>query len=86
MTTISPKPRVVIDTKANGDFFIFSDPGVEVICRAAHVPEDELFAYDRHPIPAGWLRDKPIGYLGDGSEVEKRMKLKVEEMRAEPGA
>ena len=27
------KQRVVIDFKENGDFFIYSDPEVEVICR-----------------------------------------------------
>ena len=32
----SNKPRVVINFKENGDFFIYSDPQVEVICRQVH--------------------------------------------------
>ena len=56
------KQRVVIDFKENGDFFIYSDPEVEVICRSGHAPEDELYRYGSHPIPEEWLRGKRFGF------------------------
>ena len=74
MTTL-PKPRIVVDFKANGDFFIYSDPEVEVICRSADAPDDKLYRYGHYPIPGEWLGGKPIGFLGDGSEADKKGRL-----------
>ena len=76
--TTTPMPRVVIDTRANGDFFIYSDPEVEVIVRNAHIPADELCRHGRYPIPEEWLRDKPIGFRGDGSDADGRAELIAE--------
>ena len=66
------KQRVVIDFKENGDFFIYSDPEVEVICREEHKPEDELYRYGSHPIPEEWLSGKPFGFKGDGPKTTGR--------------
>jgi hypothetical protein len=74
-TAPAPKPRVVIDFEANGSFFIYSDPEVEVICRHTHCPDDELYRYGHHPIPEEWLQGKPVGFLGDGSEADKQVQL-----------
>lgn len=58
--------RVVIDVLENGGFVVHSDPDVEVICRCAHLPEDELVRVGRRPIPDAWL-EGPVGNIGDGS-------------------
>ena len=34
--------RVIIDVQANGEFTIYSDPDVQVICHCAHIPEEAL--------------------------------------------
>ena len=81
-----PKQRVVIDFKENGDFTIYSDPLIEVICRSAHAPEDELYRYGTYPIPEEWLTDKPIGFLGDGTEDDMKAQLIGEAFRAARGA
>ena len=80
------KQRVVIDFKENGDFFIYSDPEVEVICRQVHPPGDELYRYGTYPIPEEWLRDKPVGFKGDGTEQDRRAQLIGEAFRAVRGA
>jgi hypothetical protein len=84
MTT--SKQRVVIDFEANGDFFIYSDPEVEVICRHAHCTDDELYRYGHHPIPEQWLQGKPVGYRGDGSVIEKNLERLKEIIDAARGA
>ena len=61
--------RVVIDVHADGGFTVYSDPDVQVICRCAEVPEDELAQVSHRPILEGWL-DRPIGYRGDGSVAD----------------
>ncbi len=58
--------RVVIDVRADGGFKVHSDPEVEVICRCAHLPEDDLVRMDCPVIPERWLSG-PIGFRGDGS-------------------
>jgi hypothetical protein len=68
--TASSLPRVVVDFRPNGDFIIYSDQGVEVICRNAHLPADELYRYGSKPIPEAWLADKPIGFKGDATEAD----------------
>jgi hypothetical protein len=75
LTAPNGKPRVIIDFKPNGDFVVHSDPEAEVIVRCAHAPEDELVRYGHYPIPEEWLRDKPVGFLGDGSAADKRAQL-----------
>ena len=82
--TTSPTPRVVIDFRPNGDFSIYSDPEIEVICRSAHTPEDALYRYGSHPIPEEWLRDKRFGVQGDGSEADGVMQV-IREARAGTG-
>ena len=61
--------RVVIDVHADGGFTVYSDSDVQVICRCAHAPEDELVQISHRPIPEEWL-DLPIGYSGDGSVAD----------------
>jgi len=78
----SDKARVVINFKKNGDFFIYSDPAVEVLCRETHLPGDELYRYGTYPIPEEWLHNKPVGFLGDGSEEDKKVQLIKEVFRA----
>ncbi len=41
----------------------------QVICRCAHVPEDELVQVSHSPIPERWL-SRTIGYEGDGSVAD----------------
>ena len=65
----------MIDFKKNGDFFIYSDPEVEVICREEHTPEDELYRYGTYPIPEEWLSGKPFGFKGDGTEEDRTAQL-----------
>ena len=76
------KQRVVIDFKENGDFFIYSDPEVEVICRQVHLPEDGLYRYGTYPIPEEWLSDKPIGFWGDGTEEDMKAQMIREALAA----
>ena len=40
-----PNSAIVIDFKENGNFFVYSDPEVEVICREVHMPDDELYRF-----------------------------------------
>ena len=63
--------RVVLSSivHANGDFTIYSDPDVQVICRCTQAREDELVQISHRPIPEEWL-DLPIGYSGDGSVAD----------------
>ena len=56
----------------DGDLFIYSDPEVEVICRSAHTPEDELYRYGSHPIPEEWVNGKRFGLKGDGTEEDRK--------------
>jgi hypothetical protein len=84
--TTATKPRVVIDFAPNGDFFVYSDANVEVICRHAHVPEDELYRYGHYPIPEEWLRDKPMGFRGDSSIFDQRAEVIRDAIRAARGA
>ena len=81
----SNKPRVVFNFKENGDFFIYSDPEVEVICRQVHPPGDELYRYGPHPIPEEWLRGKRFGFKGDGTEEDRKAQLIGEALRAARG-
>jgi hypothetical protein len=83
--TTTTKPRVVIDFAPNGDFFFYSDASVEVICRSAHRPDDELYRYGHHPIPEAWLRDKPFGFRGDGTKGDQVAELIGEAYRAARG-
>jgi hypothetical protein len=85
-TAATGKPRVLIDFEANGNFFIYSDPGVEVICRHAHCPEDELYLYGHHPIREEWLQGKPVGYRGDDSVIERSLEQLKEIIEAARGA
>ena len=61
--------RVLIDVQPNGAFTVYSEADVQVICRCAHVPEDELVQVRTRPIPEEWL-DGPIGHSGDGSVAD----------------
>ncbi len=61
--------RVIIDVRANGDFAVYCDRAVHVICRCAHLPEDELVRISHRPIPEDWLNG-PIGHSGDGSVAD----------------
>ena len=74
--------RVVIDAQPNGDYHVYSDPDVEVIVRCPHVSPDELYRYGHRPIPEEWLRDKQLGFRGDGSEAEELAGLIGEALRA----
>ena len=65
----------MINFKENGDFFIYSDPEVEVICRQVHPPGDELYRYGTYPIPEEWLSDKRFGFKGDGTEEDRMAQL-----------
>jgi len=69
------KSRIVIDVAPNGNIDIHSDAEVEVICRSAHDPDDELYRYGHYPIPEEWLHGEPIGFWGDGSAADERMQL-----------
>jgi hypothetical protein len=69
--TASPLRRVVIDLRPGGLFDICSDPGIEVICRDSRMADDELYRYGSKRIPEEWLADKPIGFMGDGSEADR---------------
>jgi hypothetical protein len=71
MTTFR-KQRVIIDCQPSGFFGVYADPEVEVICRSAHLPDDELYRYGHKPIAEEWLIGKPVGFRGDGSEAEER--------------
>lgn len=53
--------RVLIDVQPNGDFTVYSDPEVQVLCCCAHVPEDQLVQVCRRPIPENWLGE-PVGH------------------------
>jgi hypothetical protein len=85
-TLTTTKPRVVIDFEANGDFVIYFDQGVEVICRHAHCPDDELYRYGHFPIPAEWLEGKRIGFRGDGSDADQRIQWLREAFEGARGA
>ena len=61
--------RVLVDVGRDGAFAVYSDPEVEVICRCADVPDDELVRVSPAPIPEEWLI-APIGYAGDGSVAD----------------
>jgi hypothetical protein len=76
--TTPTKPRVVIDCMQSGGFFVFSDEGVEVVVRSAHLPGEELFRAGRHPIPEAWLSDKPIASAPGGTEAEQFAELVAE--------
>jgi hypothetical protein len=82
MTIASLKPRVVIDFNVHGDFIVYSDAQAEVIVRCAHAPEDELVRYGHYPIPEEWLQGKRVGFLGDGSEYDKRAQLLAKALEA----
>jgi hypothetical protein len=69
------KQRVVIDFEKNGNFSIYSDPEVEVICREEHMPDEGLYRFGTYAIPEDWLRDKSIGFWGDGSEEDMRAQM-----------
>ena len=73
-----PQKRVVIDFQKNGNFTIYSDPQIEVICRSAHTPENELYRYGSHPIPEEWLEGKRLGFKDDGSKTDRPMDLSRE--------
>jgi hypothetical protein len=66
--TSSAKFRVVIDMQPDGDFLVYSDPEVEVICRCAG-SLDDLYRLNHYAIPEGWL-GKRVGFMGDGSLTE----------------
>ena len=61
--------RVIIDIQRNGCFTVYADPDVQVICRCAHIPDDELVQVDQDPIPEDWF-DGPVGRVGDGSVAD----------------
>ena len=61
--------RVLIDVQPDGAFTVYSDADVQVLCRCAHVPEDQLVQVAHRPIPEEWL-DVPIGHTGDGSVAD----------------
>ena len=61
--------RVLIDVQPNGAFTVYSDADVQVLCRCAHLPEDQLVQVHTRPIPEAWL-DEPIGHSGDGSVAD----------------
>ena len=44
-------------------------PDVQVTCRCAHIPEDEIVQISRRPIREEWL-DMPLGHSGDGSVAD----------------
>jgi len=69
------KQRVVIDFKKNGNFFIYSDPEVEVICREEHMPDEGLYRFGTYAIAEDWLRNKSIGFWGDGTEEDKTAQM-----------
>ena len=69
------KQRIVIDFKKNGNLLIFSDPEVEVICREEHMPGEGLYRFGTYAIPDDWLRDKSIGFWGDGTEEDKTAQI-----------
>jgi len=81
MTTLR-KQRVIIDCEPSGLFGVYADPGLEVICRSAHIPDDELYRYGHQPIPEEWLVGKPVGSRGDGSDAERDAELHAEALRA----
>jgi len=70
----SKLPCVVIDRDPDGNDFVYADSGVVVFSRIAHIPQDPLYRYTPLPIPGGWL-DQPAGFLGDGSDAEKRLHI-----------
>jgi hypothetical protein len=61
--------RVVIDVHVDGDFTVYSDLDVQVICRCAHIAEDEMVQIGHRPIPERWLT-RTVGYRGDGSVAD----------------
>ena len=73
--TTPTKPRVVIDCMKGGGFFVYSDEGVEVVVRSAHLPGEELFRAGHYPIPEAWLSDKLINSAPGGSDAEQFAEL-----------
>ncbi|WP_162784721.1 hypothetical protein [Paracoccus suum] len=62
--------RVAINVNIGGDFEVFADEGVEVICVCDFAEDDRLYRASPRPIPEGML-DGPIGHAGDGSRAER---------------
>jgi hypothetical protein len=60
---------VVIDVHPTGGFTVYADRDVQVLCRCAHIPEDDLVRVNHRAIPEQWLTS-PVGCEGDGSVAD----------------